>query len=174
MLQKRRLLLAGLIILLSSCSYNSTTTSCEDNEALKPLPATADFTALGTLVIAADNQKNKANFFWQQTKQQYKIGILGPLGISLAEITGDSSHEQIKVTNEDESYNLKEFMLSRLGYYISPIILRGALLGGISKDVEITKISYGCVHDYRVPTKIKLQLAKSDTMLDLRITDWQL
>lgn len=171
MLQGRRLLLVTLIIMLSSCGYNGDENSCEYSG---PLPDTADFVASGTVVIIENNQKNKANFFWQQTNQQYKIGILGPLGMTLAEITGDSLHEQIKITSEDESYNLKEFMLSRLGYYISPKILQSSFLGSGSKDVKITSVSYGCAHDYKVPTKMKLQFAKSDVVLDFRISNWQL
>jgi hypothetical protein len=176
MMYKLRLFVIVLITALSSCGYNDITTNCENMSLLNPLPATADFTAAGTIIITSNNQKHKINFFWEQAKQQYKIGILGPLGIPIAEITGNDLKEQIRLVNEDEIYNLKEFMQTRLDYYISPKILRKLLLdpGYITNDVKITAVDYSCAYAYKLPNKITLELLSSDLALNIRVENWQL
>jgi hypothetical protein len=168
-----RLFIIVLASMLAACGRNDIPDGCSNDSWLKPLPPSADFVASGAIIVTAEHQEHKFNFFWQQTKQQYNIGILGPLGIPIAEI---NSNDEINLVGEDRSYNLKELMLQRLNYYISPAAVQSLLLrpNSSASDIKVLAVSYSCDYKYKLPNKVVLQLLHEDVIVDIRIVNWQL
>lgn len=137
---------------------------------LEPLPVTSDFSVSGTIVVAADGEKHKASFFWQREQGEYKISLLGPLGIPIAKI----EKGELQLMNEERSHELKSFMQEQLGFYIAPEALQHVLLGGKEEGVEMTEISYKCAYGYKVPYKVTLRLLEMGVVLDLRVSSWKM
>jgi outer membrane lipoprotein LolB len=89
-----RILLVGLLALLTGCASVKQQFHQEDNNLYRPTPTTAEmldtpFHASGRIAVQYDGKGQYGNFNWDHSAQHDELNLLSPLGNTVARLTRD-------------------------------------------------------------------------------------
>lgn len=179
---KTRLLGCGLITFLTACATTDTTTPAPTCHQL-PSGQTLDaFTNQGVLEVSRSDQKRRFRYLWSHQKQQDRLDLYGPLGITLLSATrtdqgvsieqSQGTQELLKLDPNKQSSRYQRFTtnmqtaMQRLTDRINqPNAWNSSTLG----DIQVTDTT--CQQGYRLPETIQIEL-KSNEMVSLSRMKW--
>ena len=116
--------LLALAALLAACS-----TTPEGNEAAANAD-TGHWSVKGKVGIWAGDERETANFEWQNCDTRYRIRLSGPLGVGAALITGNAQEVSLQRGGEPTLYaDTPEELLAAMGWIMPVSALRHWLRG---------------------------------------------
>lgn len=185
-----RLLTLLALAILTACASNPTT------DVSHRAPTQADllnWSLTGKIGITTASDRINANLDWQQTLDQYRVQLSGPLGQGRVTIDGDPS--QITITNKGETLtgsSAQSLLQQQLGWsvpvehfsywakgVISPLVGvtsmeyddAGALSQIIQAGWTIDFSRYEIIDGWRLPSKLNAKTGQLSLVLVIK--DWQ-
>ncbi|MEE3003041.1 MAG: lipoprotein insertase outer membrane protein LolB [Pseudomonadota bacterium] len=168
-----------LVLLLFTSSCTRVDYSCDDipswNSYKSEVSKIENFTLKGKIKVKYDKQISTANFILEQNKSKFSNLIMGPFGITLANITGDDKKETLVLSEDNKSISLRDYMLKNFGANIKhqdlSQILRAIPLkysystyengypkSQTTKGFTVNWEKYSCINSVYLPKKINIAL----------------
>ena len=122
-----------LTVLLTACTTQKDVYEAEQ----PPLVDVTNWVAQGKMSYALNDERGSFSFRWIQTQQEFEIVLFGPLGISVAKISGNETSAAIETSNGQRLTALgpEQLLRQTLGLDM-PVSAMIYWLRGIPQDIS--------------------------------------
>lgn len=176
MSQSRALLIAGLSLLLISCSSISPIGDGAEPQLIGDSPEI--WQAKGRFAYTDEEERQNGQFDWRQWGSNYQVRLFGPLGMGSVSIVG--SIDQVEIQTGEQSYfsdQPDQLFFEITGMQIPIAELSRWMTGQIeeenrSPEWQILFDQYQEVGEFQLPTRIDLENSRNS--MRIAVTEWSL